>query len=235
MAPFLTNDNGAPGADRQSKAKKATGIEGMGITAERSHSPKGLEHGVDTEFLIAGAGPAGASLACFLGSHGLKGIMISSAPGTANTPRAHITNMAALGQWSWKSWDRQEKIIRNTKPHAWLNKATPRDPISTIDIACHGMFTLLSGIGGGPWKKAAEMVAETLKVPIQVHSIGFRQDWEDVYFEWESLRGVEESGAVLVRPDRFVAWRAPEVLQDTGACASKLLIVMRTILGFVDV
>jgi hypothetical protein len=107
-------------------------------------------------------------------------------------------------------------------PHAWLNKAIPRDPISTIDIAGHGVFTLLSGIGGGPWKKAAEMVAETLKVPIQVHSIGFRQDWEDVYFEWESLRGVEESGAVLVRPDRFVAWRAPEVLQDTGACASKL-------------
>lgn len=27
---------------------------------------------------------------------GLKGIMISAAPGTANTPRAHITNMAAL-------------------------------------------------------------------------------------------------------------------------------------------
>ncbi|CAI7611390.1 unnamed protein product [Penicillium pancosmium] len=120
-------------------------------------------------------------------------------------------------------------------PHAWLNKATPRDPISTIDIAGHGAFTLLSGIGGGPWKKAAEIVAEELKVPIQVHFIGFRQDWEDVYYEWESLRGVEESGAVLVRPDRFIAWRAPEVLRETGACASKLLIVMRDILGFVDV
>jgi len=29
---------------------------------------------------------------------GLKGIMISAAPGTAITPRAHITNMAALGE-----------------------------------------------------------------------------------------------------------------------------------------
>jgi hypothetical protein len=120
-------------------------------------------------------------------------------------------------------------------PHAWLNKATPGNPISTIDIAGHGSFTLLSGNGGGPWKEAAKAVAEKLKVSIQVHTIGFRQDWEDVYFEWESLRGVEESGAVLVRPDRFVAWRAPEVLQDTGACMSKLLIVMRTILGYVDV
>lgn len=51
---------------------------------------------VDTPFLIVGAGPAGASLACFLGEHGLKGIMIAAAPGTAQTPRAHITNMAGL-------------------------------------------------------------------------------------------------------------------------------------------
>jgi hypothetical protein len=28
---------------------------------------------------------------------GLKGLMVSAAPGTANTPRAHITNMAAQG------------------------------------------------------------------------------------------------------------------------------------------
>ncbi|GKZ24635.1 hypothetical protein AbraIFM66951_011905 [Aspergillus brasiliensis] len=120
-------------------------------------------------------------------------------------------------------------------PHAWLNKANPVEPISTIDITGHGAFTILTGIGGERWKKAAETVAERLKVPIRVHTIGFRQDWEDVYFEWESLRGVEESGAVLVRPDRFVAWRAPEVPQDTGACESRLLKVMRFILGYVEV
>jgi hypothetical protein len=120
-------------------------------------------------------------------------------------------------------------------PHSWLNKSIPGKAISTIDIAGHGSFALLSGIGGGRWKKAAETVAEILKVPIQVHYIGFRQDWEDVYFEWENLRGVEESGAVLVRPDRFVAWRAAEVLQDAEACKLKLLTVMKTILGCPDV
>lgn len=51
---------------------------------------------VKTDLLIVGAGPAGAALACFLGSHGLKGIMIAAAPGNADTPRAHITNMAGL-------------------------------------------------------------------------------------------------------------------------------------------
>jgi glycine/D-amino acid oxidase-like deaminating enzyme len=48
------------------------------------------------DFLIVGAGPAGASLACFLASHSLTGILISSGPGTASTPRAHITNPPAL-------------------------------------------------------------------------------------------------------------------------------------------
>ncbi|CAO2650475.1 Nn.00g017670.m01.CDS01 [Neocucurbitaria sp. VM-36] len=51
---------------------------------------------VETDFLIIGAGPAGASLACFLARHNLSGILISSASGPARTPRAHVTNSAAL-------------------------------------------------------------------------------------------------------------------------------------------
>lgn len=51
---------------------------------------------LDTTFLIVGAGPAGASLGCFLASYGLTGIIVSAAPGTAREPRAHITNPAAL-------------------------------------------------------------------------------------------------------------------------------------------
>ncbi|EKV05242.1 hypothetical protein PDIG_37570 [Penicillium digitatum PHI26] len=117
-------------------------------------------------------------------------------------------------------------------PHVWLNKATPEKPISTIDLAGHGLFTLLTGIGGEAWKEAAGTVAKKLKIPIQACSIGFRQDWEDVYFEWETVRGVEESGAVLVRPDRFIAWRALKALQDSTACERKLLTVMRSVLGF---
>ncbi|CZR65570.1 related to phenol 2-monooxygenase [Phialocephala subalpina] len=51
---------------------------------------------LETDLLIIGAGPAGASLACFLGHYGLKGIILAATPSTADTPRAHITNMAAL-------------------------------------------------------------------------------------------------------------------------------------------
>jgi len=51
---------------------------------------------VETDLLIVGTGPAGASLACFLTTYAMKGIMIGATPGCATTPRAHITNMAAL-------------------------------------------------------------------------------------------------------------------------------------------
>jgi len=54
------------------------------------------EQPIETTFLIVGAGPAGASLACFLASHGQTGIMISSDSGTTRVPKAHITNPSAL-------------------------------------------------------------------------------------------------------------------------------------------
>ena len=70
---------------------------------------------IETDLLIVGAGPAGASLACFLASYGTLdmskalemkadfqpgkiGMIVAASSGTADTPRAHITNAAALGK-----------------------------------------------------------------------------------------------------------------------------------------
>ncbi|KAH8773575.1 FAD binding domain-containing protein [Diaporthe sp. PMI_573] len=51
---------------------------------------------LQTDILIAGAGPAGASLAAFLGQNGLKGLVIAKDSSTAYTPRAHGFNPFAL-------------------------------------------------------------------------------------------------------------------------------------------
>ncbi|KAL2784706.1 FAD binding domain-containing protein [Aspergillus keveii] len=115
-------------------------------------------------------------------------------------------------------------------PHVWLNKSLPEEPVSTIDLAGNGAFALFTGFGGDWWKEAAKIVANKLRVRIQAHSIGEGQDWTDPYFDWEWMRGVEESGVVLVRPDRFVAWRAGEVLHSPEACEQKLTDVMKSIL-----
>ncbi|KAK5687692.1 hypothetical protein LTS10_001832 [Elasticomyces elasticus] len=116
-------------------------------------------------------------------------------------------------------------------PHAWLNKAIPQTSVSTIDLAGHGCFTLFTGVGGDLWKEVAVLVSKELGVSIRPYAIGPGQDWEDTYFDWNRVRGVEESGAVLARPDRFVAWRCTNVLSDKERCLGRLGHVMRSLLG----
>lgn len=113
-------------------------------------------------------------------------------------------------------------------PHAWLNKKCPVEPISTVDLAGHGTFCLLNGIGGDAWKQAAVEVCRYIGVKINVYSIGWGQDWIDVYGDWERRRGVEEDGCILVRPDRTVCWRSMTMRKD---CNAALLRVVKSILG----
>lgn len=117
-------------------------------------------------------------------------------------------------------------------PHAWLNKSSPQgNDTSTIDVAGKGKFCLITGWGGEPWVDAAAKVSEQLRVKINAVTIGWRLDWEDINGDWNRLRGVEEDGAILVRPDLFVAWRAQTLPEDKD-CTSKLRVVMQSLLGF---
>ena len=120
-------------------------------------------------------------------------------------------------------------------PHVWLGVPVhdpgPRAPlVSTRDITGHGVFTLLTGIGGkAVWGPQAKKAIEAMGVEVKVVGIGWGQDYEDTFFGWFEKREVEEKGAVLVRPDRTVCWRWKGVeLPKEG----KLEEVMRSILGF---
>ena len=114
-------------------------------------------------------------------------------------------------------------------PHAWLNKRTPdEEPISTIDLAGHKAFCLLTGPGGEKWKEAANETSTSLGVPVNAYSIGWKQDWEDVYGDWARWREVEEDGCVLLRPDRTVCWRSMGMRED---CPDALLRVVKRVLG----
>jgi hypothetical protein len=113
-------------------------------------------------------------------------------------------------------------------PHAWLATPETLKPISTVDLTGKGKFTLLTGIGGEAWKEAASTVSRRGNVSISVYSIGFGQDYEDSLYEWAKRREVGESGCVLVRPDRVVAWRCQGV---TTNCGEQLLHVIKSILS----
>lgn len=116
-------------------------------------------------------------------------------------------------------------------PHVWLNHRIPDKPIPIMDLVGKGRFTILTGIGGEAWKDAGHAVSEALNVPIATFSIGFRQDYEDVYFEWDAIREIEEDGCILVRPDRFIAWRSMEMIDKPQ---NMLLKVMRQLLSLTE-
>ncbi|KAI3317830.1 FAD binding domain-containing protein [Xylariaceae sp. AK1471] len=113
-------------------------------------------------------------------------------------------------------------------PHTWLDITTRRKLISTHDLAGHGAFCLFIGHRGEAWREAAAIVTKTTGIPINTYAIGLGLDYIDVYRDWYKSREVGEDGCVLVRPDRFVAWRSKEMITD---CEGKLQQVFNSILS----
>lgn len=66
MAPHSTATNGEGLNGQRANGNHVNGTNGTKM--ETNGSP--VRSDLDTEYLIVGCGPAGASLACFLASHG---------------------------------------------------------------------------------------------------------------------------------------------------------------------
>ncbi|KAH7008949.1 putative FAD dependent oxidoreductase [Ilyonectria destructans] len=113
-------------------------------------------------------------------------------------------------------------------PHVWLAADATSPRVSTLDLSGDGAFTLFTGIGGKAWIKAAKDVTTHTGVKINAYSIGFHCDYMDCYRQWQRVRGVEEDGVVLVRPDHFVAWRSRRLVDNPAA---RLKSVLGQILG----
>ncbi|MEU0220585.1 FAD-dependent monooxygenase [Streptomyces sp. NPDC006265] len=107
-------------------------------------------------------------------------------------------------------------------PHAWITSGTRT--LSTLDTIGRGRFTLLTGIGGEAWVRAAE----EQQMEIATVVIGPGQRYEDPYGDWARLREIPDAGALLVRPDGFVAFRHASVGADAGELLADAL---RRILG----
>jgi 2,4-dichlorophenol 6-monooxygenase len=114
-------------------------------------------------------------------------------------------------------------------PHVWLVRRHRSPLISTLDLAGGGAFRLFSGHGGAAWRDAVTRVSADLRVEIGVTLVGDYLDYKDPYNDWWRVRGVEEDGCVLVRPDLIVGWRCARMPVDPGATLS---VVMNRILGW---
>ena len=97
-------------------------------------------------------------------------------------------------------------------PHVWLTRAGKR--LSTIDLTGH--FLLLAGAEGRSWVDAARAATERFGgLPLQAYCIGM--DFEDAEGRFPQAYGISSSGASLVRPDGFVAWRSEQSAHDASA------------------
>lgn len=72
-----------------------------------------------------------------------------------------------------------------------------------------GRFLLIAGEDGRGWVDAARQLARDAGVPLDAIRIGHLDgDYRDPRCAWLRRRQFGRDGAILVRPDRFVAWRS---------------------------
>jgi putative polyketide hydroxylase len=92
-------------------------------------------------------------------------------------------------------------------PHLWVSPAT-----STLDLIM-SRFTVLADAHGGHWADAARDVSARLGIEIGSHRI-------------EGLAratGIAADGALLARPDGFVAWRCDRRTENSQADLERTL------------
>ncbi|HKT03385.1 MAG TPA: FAD-dependent monooxygenase [Rugosimonospora sp.] len=102
-------------------------------------------------------------------------------------------------------------------PHVWLERAGAR--VSTSDlVAPVGMTLFVDAAHAEVWRRAVEAVTGVRLTVVEVgHALA------DPSEAWTSVRGTGPDGALLVRPDRHVAWRVATAPADPAAELSAAL------------
>lgn len=100
-------------------------------------------------------------------------------------------------------------------PHAWIERKKG-GVISTQDLLVVGThdFFLITDEDGDAWITAASSISQSTKLAVGAAKIRTRghskgndlcYDYQD---QWSKVREIDNGGAILIRPDNFVAWRS---------------------------
>ncbi|MEY2229061.1 FAD-dependent monooxygenase [Streptomyces sp. BF23-19] len=97
-------------------------------------------------------------------------------------------------------------------PHLWVTRDGAK--ISTLDLV-RSRFTVLAGPRGAAWIQAATGAADRLGLELGAELItadpeAGRDAVLDPEGQWPAAAGIVPGGALLIRPDGFVAWRAAD-------------------------
>ena len=107
-------------------------------------------------------------------------------------------------------------------PHIWLERAG--QPLSSFDLFTKN-FCVLAAADGGVWCKAARAAAGELGLPLDTHHVD-RGALRDPQRRFVEAYGLSAAGAVLIRPDGFVAWRAADTASANTTAMREVLALL---------
>ncbi|MFI7499979.1 FAD-dependent oxidoreductase [Streptomyces sp. NPDC049687] len=163
----------------------------------------------------AGGGPQRGILNVALGYRYPRGAVVGADPATPVVPE----QLSLTGEPGSRA------------PHLWVRHLGER--ISTLDLYERSLV-LLSDADAHPdagepgaWHEAAARLADRLALPLLPYRVGSGPDAEltpeDDTVDWRERHGTGRGGAVLVRPDGFVAWRSPGPVPDPESTLRQVL------------
>ncbi|MEG3631155.1 FAD-dependent oxidoreductase [Streptomyces poriticola] len=178
---------------------QATSARASARSAEHSHP------GCSRDAGPSGGPGRGGILEVALGYRYPRGAVVGAPPGTAVVPgKLRLTGEPG-----------------SRAPHMWLRRPGARQArLSTLDLYERSMALLSSAQGATDWHAAARSIAAAGSVRLESYRIGAGPDAElapQDGTDWARLHGTSGDGAVLVRPDGFVAWRSPGPVPDPEA------------------
>ncbi|MFH8221421.1 FAD-dependent oxidoreductase [Streptomyces sp. NPDC018057] len=113
-------------------------------------------------------------------------------------------------------------------PHLWVRRDGAR--VSTLDLYERSLVLLSDARSATDWHTAARRVAETTGIPLVSHRFGTDLTVEAPPAapapDWTEAHGTTPDGAVLVRPDGFVAWRTRTTAPDPEATLRETLATL---------
>ncbi|MFF8713196.1 FAD-dependent oxidoreductase [Streptomyces sp. NPDC015184] len=188
------------GAERLPVAR-ATSSRASARSSEHSHPGYSAAPGV-------GGGKQGGMLAVALGYRYVRGAVLGVDPQDPVVPQG----MQLDGRPGSRA------------PHLWVRQGSDRK--STLDLYERTLVLLTDGTDT-VWRRAAARAARRLSVRLQVYGIGPGAELEpEDGADWAAAHGTTARGAVLVRPDGFVAWRSTGPADDAEATLHEVLTTL---------
>ncbi|MFC5664131.1 FAD-dependent oxidoreductase [Kitasatospora misakiensis] len=176
------------------------------VTGERA-SARSAEHSHPGYAVVPGVGRQAGVLAVALGYRYPRGAVAGADPAGPVVPEA----FESAGEPGSRA------------PHQWLLRAGVR--LSTLDLYEQTMV-LLTGSEGAAWQEGARRAADRLAVPLDAYRIGDGAE-DDLAPEpgadFAAVHGIQPGGALLVRPDGFVAWRSEGPVEDPAETVGRAL------------